>query len=258
VARSSRPAHNTPIEFSEITASLLAARGARLLLVATQAEALAALAQELGASGAVVTTCTAASPRSTDFRGSVALAYQICEFRFRQALETRAPGCLRRLVRWFTGQSTLKLQQTVFALACLALGACSAELAEPRQFPQRVEGGNFTLYVSNQSFAIDPVDINVYFDDTLVVVRDFEVGSQHNWHEFEVVLTPGAHTRARPSSKRPSRSYGNATACSTSGTTRTENPRRTSSRSISTTSRRCSSDTATAIEHPVRDRASKP
>lgn len=91
----------------------------------------------------------------------------------------------------------MKLQQTILALACLALAACFAEPAEPagpRQIPQRVEGGNFTIYVSNQSFAIDPVDIDVYVDDTLVVVGDFEVGSQHSWYDFEFALTPGTHT----------------------------------------------------------------
>lgn len=88
----------------------------------------------------------------------------------------------------------MKIQQTVLVLASLALAACSVEVTEPRQLPQRVEGGNFTLYVSNQSFAIDPVDIDVYLDDTLVVVGDFEVGSQHSWYEFDFALTPGAHT----------------------------------------------------------------
>lgn len=39
----------------------------------------------------------------------------------------------------------------------------------PRNAPS---SGRFTLYVSNQSFDLDPVDIRVYLDDELAVERD--------------------------------------------------------------------------------------
>ena len=53
---------------------------------------------------------------------------------------------------------------------------------------------NFVLYVSNQSFALTPVDITITIDEKQVIPSEFEVGEgerrQHNWimHGFE--LTP--------------------------------------------------------------------
>lgn len=63
----------------------------------------------------------------------------------------------------------------------------------------------FTLYVSNQSLVVSPVDIEVRIDGEVVVVREFEVGSQtriqHQWHEFKVELESGPH-RLEVSSQR--------------------------------------------------------
>jgi hypothetical protein len=53
--------------------------------------------------------------------------------------------------------------------------------------------GNFTLHVSNQSFAITPVDIKVEIDGQVVVSRKFSVGNQHNWKTFKLALEPGLH-----------------------------------------------------------------
>lgn len=53
--------------------------------------------------------------------------------------------------------------------------------------------GSFTLYVSNQSFAIRPVDIQVEIDGEVVVREYFYVGDQHNWKAFKVSLSPGQH-----------------------------------------------------------------
>lgn len=50
-----------------------------------------------------------------------------------------------------------------------------------------------TLYVSNQSRATDPVQIQVQVDGTLVVNRDFTFGTGHGWHEFTLSLRPGSH-----------------------------------------------------------------
>ena len=68
------------------------------------------------------------------------------------------------------------------------------EPLEPRQLPPVPTEPNFVLYVSNQSFDIDPVDIDIYIDDELTVEGDFLVGTQHSWHQFEIELSPGEHT----------------------------------------------------------------
>ncbi len=50
------------------------------------------------------------------------------------------------------------------------------------------------LYVSNQSFDINPVRIEVFIDDLAVICGDFDVGDQHNWTLFDMELEPGTHT----------------------------------------------------------------
>jgi|1_EtaG_2_1085319.scaffolds.fasta_scaffold39629_1 hypothetical protein len=55
------------------------------------------------------------------------------------------------------------------------------------------ENGNVSLMVSNQSFAINPVDIKIYIDDTLAVNEEFEVGNQHNWKRFRFDISNGEH-----------------------------------------------------------------
>ena len=47
------------------------------------------------------------------------------------------------------------------------------------------------LYVSNQSFSDDPVEIRVMIDQDLVVDDDFFVEGQHNWSEYELTLPEG-------------------------------------------------------------------
>ena len=59
---------------------------------------------------------------------------------------------------------------------------------------ERAGGGNFHLYVSNQSFDIDPVEIQVYIDGQEVVNGTFRVESQHTWILFDLDLEPGEHT----------------------------------------------------------------
>lgn len=53
---------------------------------------------------------------------------------------------------------------------------------------------NFVLYVSNQSFELDPVDIEVTLDGELAVEGDFLVEGQHSWHMFKFKLRPGPRT----------------------------------------------------------------
>jgi hypothetical protein len=63
-----------------------------------------------------------------------------------------------------------------------------------RQLVPAPSDSNFVLYVSNQSFEIDPVDIAVEIDGKRVVEGDFLVEGQHSWHVFKFQLEPGQHT----------------------------------------------------------------
>jgi hypothetical protein len=76
--------------------------------------------------------------------------------------------------------------------ALVALAACT-DANQPRQVIPAPADPNFTLFVSNQSFAVTPAEISVYLDGELAVEGDFEVGSQHTWLDFDFRLAPGAH-----------------------------------------------------------------
>jgi hypothetical protein len=65
--------------------------------------------------------------------------------------------------------------------------------------------GKFVLYVSNQTNAIDPVDITVWIDGKCVVRDDFEYINEHNWLTFRLRLQDGDHELVAESEK------GNAT-----------------------------------------------
>jgi hypothetical protein len=56
--------------------------------------------------------------------------------------------------------------------------------------------GALQLYVSNQSFNIDPVDIVITLDGEQIVADDFAVEGQHNWQRFGVDVKPGTHKLA--------------------------------------------------------------
>jgi myo-inositol catabolism protein IolC len=55
------------------------------------------------------------------------------------------------------------------------------------------ESTNLVLYVSNQSFADDPVGIRVEIDGRVVVDGVFAVDSQHTWIEYPLTLPAGTH-----------------------------------------------------------------
>jgi hypothetical protein len=93
------------------------------------------------------------------------------------------------------------------ALALALAAACDAPIEEPTQQPPAVsiDKANLTLYVSNQSFEIDPVDIQVEIDGKLAVSGDFLVEGQHSWHQFPFALSPGEHELRMSSSAGPTR-----------------------------------------------------
>lgn len=72
-----------------------------------------------------------------------------------------------------------------------ALTACGRR-EEPTQLLPHVDD-SFTLFVSNQSFALDPVDIAIELDGRPAVTGDFAVEGQHTWIRFDFGLTAGVH-----------------------------------------------------------------
>jgi hypothetical protein len=83
----------------------------------------------------------------------------------------------------------------IVGLAVLVTGVVLAGCA--RTSPASPASGgaaNFVLYVSNQSFADDAVDLRVSVDGSVVVDDAFLVGSQHTWTEYPLSLPAGPHT----------------------------------------------------------------
>lgn len=75
----------------------------------------------------------------------------------------------------------------------LMVAACDSSAEQPRQTLTVAPEGNFVLYVSNQSYAIDPVDITILIDGRKAVIGAFPVENQHNWYQFRFALEPGHH-----------------------------------------------------------------
>jgi hypothetical protein len=86
--------------------------------------------------------------------------------------------------------------RSLLALALLA-SACTTSIESapdpPRQHLPRSDDPTFTLYVSNQSFDLSPVDIQVGIDGQTAVTGDFVVEGQHTWIPFDFELAPGPH-----------------------------------------------------------------
>ena len=92
----------------------------------------------------------------------------------------------------------------VFSLILFLLSGCARthntvmqenhhNIDEPQKNNILNPKGNFVLYVSNQSFAITPIDIKISVDDIPVVDESFRVEGQHNWKTFVLKLSPGKH-----------------------------------------------------------------
>ncbi len=71
------------------------------------------------------------------------------------------------------------------------------------------EEGNFILYVSNQSFDNERIDIKVYIDGLLAVDEIFYVEDQHNWKQYQFNLSEGIHT-IKVKSKKGDATYNQA------------------------------------------------
>jgi hypothetical protein len=84
-------------------------------------------------------------------------------------------------------------------VVAVAVAGCGSAGEVPAPEPpaertfEQAEDGNFTLYVSNQSFERGNVDIKVWINGFVAVDEDFDVGNQHNWVEFKFHLADGSH-----------------------------------------------------------------
>lgn len=94
------------------------------------------------------------------------------------------------------------MKRVILLIGLVTLSGCTSE--PPRQPAQPTletpepaaeeKPGNFTLYVSNQSFDRKTVDIAVAIDGKKVAAQNFEVKNQHNWIDFTIELAAGKHT----------------------------------------------------------------
>ena len=90
---------------------------------------------------------------------------------------------------WRTLAWAASLLAVVVGMGC-GSGAPAAGLSTQVTTQAR---GNFVLYVSDQSFALDRVDITIRIDGRVAVADEFTVGNEHNWHEYRFRLPPGLH-----------------------------------------------------------------
>ena len=88
--------------------------------------------------------------------------------------------------------STIRLL-SVLNVILLLLPSCKDKPLPPPESKLLDPNGSFTLYVSNQSFAISQVDIQVEIDGEVVVREYFDVADQHNWKAFKLSLSAGQH-----------------------------------------------------------------
>jgi hypothetical protein len=89
----------------------------------------------------------------------------------------------------------------------LSIAACSADYTEPRQLLPAPTRSNLVVYVSNQSFDIDPVDIDITLDRKPLIEGDFLVEGQHTWLRFEFDVGSGTHELVAETSAGPASSH---------------------------------------------------
>jgi hypothetical protein len=92
------------------------------------------------------------------------------------------------------------MRRLVLALGICALAGCGTEATESPPIAEgpppleETDHGNLTLYVSNQSFEREQVDIRILIDSRPAVDDEFAVEGQHNWIEYRFDLDDGRHT----------------------------------------------------------------
>jgi hypothetical protein len=90
-------------------------------------------------------------------------------------------------------QMEIRMKAIFTLLLVLTVSGC-APLETPHKVNELSPGDvPLHLIVSNQSFDIDPVDIDVYVDEVHAISGDFEVGSQHTFLTFDFTTGAGPH-----------------------------------------------------------------
>ncbi|MBD3267834.1 hypothetical protein GF373_14290 [bacterium] len=79
-----------------------------------------------------------------------------------------------------------------FGIVLFFVGCLAPELEQPTSHLLD-EHGNFTLFVSNQSAAITPVDITIHIDGEMVVNDYFPVKNYHFRKKYKLDLPAGSH-----------------------------------------------------------------
>jgi hypothetical protein len=74
------------------------------------------------------------------------------------------------------------------------LAACSGSGGDPQQHLPRPANPSLTVLVSNQSFDLPTVDVEIEIDGKKAISGDFDVEGQHTWVPFDFAVTPGNHT----------------------------------------------------------------
>lgn len=107
---------------------------------------------------------------------------------------SRCPqGSIAAVRKVLDGHDVMVRAAVFSGLAALVFAcAASAPAANPEPTTSD-EQGRLTLFVSNQSFADDPVGIIVRIDGDVVVDEEFPVKAQDNWIAFELRVPPGEH-----------------------------------------------------------------
>lgn len=97
------------------------------------------------------------------------------------------------------------LSLALLCIAAVLLPSCAEKQPPAAPAMPQDPNGNFILYVSNQSFAVNPVDITIAIDGESAVEADFDVAGghvpQHNWVRHQFALEPGTHTITAASEK---------------------------------------------------------
>ena len=102
-------------------------------------------------------------------------------------------------MRWI---ACLLAAASALSVAACASGTETATTPTPRESrsasAQPTHGiqdphGNVVLYVTNQSLALERVDIAIEVDGQPVLDQYFNVGSQHDFKKFVLRLAPGRH-----------------------------------------------------------------
>jgi hypothetical protein len=99
--------------------------------------------------------------------------------------------------------SLVFLLATMILMSPLGTDGQSDSTAEETLLQEK--DGNFVLYVSNQSFALTPVDVIIHIDGKNAISADFDVGNQHNWTKHTYRLAPGKHKLVARSRKGAAR-----------------------------------------------------